>query len=104
MVNKNSRTLRKKFFQKRIPEYRSNPVLFAREVLLFEPDKWQKTALMDLAENPKVAIKSGQGVGKTGLESVALPWFLCCFPYPRIVATAPTKQQLYDVLWSEISK
>lgn len=63
MVNKNSRILRKKFFQKRIPEYRSNPVLFAREVLLFEPDKWQKTALMDLAENPKVAIKSGQGVG-----------------------------------------
>ena len=103
-MNKNSRSLRKKFFQKRIPEYRGSPVLFAREVLLFEPDEWQKTALMDLAENPKVAIKSGQGVGKTGLEAVALLWFLCCFPYPRIVATAPTKQQLHDVLWSEISK
>lgn len=90
-MNKNSRSLRKKFFQKRIPEYRGSPVLFAREVLLFEPDEWQKTALMDLAENPKVAIKSGQGVGKTGLEAVALLWFLCCFPYPRIVATAPTK-------------
>ncbi|MDE7313579.1 MAG: DEAD/DEAH box helicase family protein [Eubacterium sp.] len=103
-MNKNLRPLRKKFFQKRIPEYRGSPVLFAREVLLFEPDEWQKTALMDLAENPKVAIKSGQGVGKTGLEAVALLWFLCCFPYPRIVATAPTKQQLHDVLWSEISK
>ena len=59
---------------------------------------------MDLAENPKVAIKSGQGVGKTGMEAVALLWFLSCFPYPRVVATAPTKQQLHDVLWSEISK
>lgn len=103
-MNKNSRTMRKRFFQKKIPEYRGNPVLFVREVLLFEPDGWQKAALMDLAENPKVAIKSGQGVGKTGLEAVALLWFLSCFPYPRIVATAPTKQQLHDVLWSEVSK
>lgn len=99
-----SRVLRRKFFQKKIPQYRKNPVLFAREVLQFEPDDWQKKALMDLAENPKVAIKSGQGVGKTSLEAVALLWFLCCYPYPRIVATAPTKQQLHDVLWSEISK
>lgn len=104
MMNKNSRALRRKFFQERIPVYRKNPVLFAREVLLFEPDDWQKEALMDLAENPKVAIKSGQGVGKTGMEAVALLWFLCCYPYPRIVATAPTKQQLHDVLWSEVSK
>lgn len=104
MMNKNSRALRKRFFQERIPVYRKNPVAFAREVLLFEPDEWQMAALMDLAENPKVAIKSGQGVGKTGLEAVALLWFLCCHPYPRIVATAPTKQQLHDVLWSEVSK
>ncbi len=99
-----NKDLRKQFFQQRIPQYRKSPVLFAREVLLFEPDEWQQLALMDLAENPKVAIKSGQGVGKTGLEAVVLLWFLCCYPYPRIVATAPTKQQLHDVLWSEVSK
>lgn len=103
-VDRSSRELRKRFFQEKIPVYRKNPVIFAREVLLFEPDEWQKEALTDLAENPKVAIKSGQGVGKTGLEAVALLWFLCCYPYPRIVATAPTKQQLHDVLWSEVSK
>ena len=103
-MSKDSRTLRQSFFRKKIPEYRKNPVLFAREVLLFEPDDWQKEALMDLAQNPKVAIKSGQGVGKTCMEAVALLWFLTCFPYPRIVATAPTKQQLHDVLWSEVSK
>ncbi|MDF2649559.1 MAG: terminase, partial [Paenibacillus sp.] len=31
-------------------------------------------------------------------------WFLCCFPFPRVVCTAPTRQQLNDVLWAEISK
>lgn len=69
--------LRKRFFQEKIPVYRENPVTFAREVLLFEPDEWQRSALIDLAYNPKVAIKSGQGVGKTSLEAVALLWFLC---------------------------
>lgn len=96
--------LRRRFFSEKIPAYQKDPVLFAREVLLFEPDKWQQEALADLASNPKVAIKSGQGVGKTGIEAVALLWFLTCFPYPRVVATAPTKQQLHDVLWSEVAK
>lgn len=111
MINKKTnvafsagRLRRRNFFKTRIPLYRKNPVLFAREVLKFEPDKWQQEALMDLADNPKVSIKSGQGVGKTGLEAVVLLWFLTCFPYPRVVATAPTKQQLHDVLWSEIDK
>lgn len=96
--------MRQRFFRDRIPKYRIDPVYYAREVLRFEPDEWQKEALMDLAGNPKVAIKSGQGVGKTSVEAVALLWFLTCFPYPRVVATAPTKQQLHDVLWSETSK
>lgn len=98
------RAFRKNFFKKRVPLYRKDPVLYAGEILKFQPDEWQESALMDLAENPKVTIRSGQGVGKTGLEAVSLLWFLTCFPYPRVVATAPTKQQLHDVLWSEIDK
>ncbi len=103
-MSESSRVLRKRFFRKRISEYQKNPVIFAREVLKFAPDEWQRKSLMDLAGNSKVAIKSGQGVGKTGMEAVALLWFLTCFPYPRVVATAPTKQQLHDVLWSEVAK
>ena len=92
------------FLDESIPLWRNNPVMFFREVLGFEPDEWQAEAARDLAANPKVSIKSGQGVGKTGLEAAVFLWFITCFPYPRIVATAPTKQQLHDVLWSEISK
>lgn len=103
-MNRRAHARRKNFFRERIPKYRKDPAMFAREVLTFKPDEWQKAALLDLAGNPKVAIKSGQGVGKTGIEAVALLWFLCCYPYPRVVATAPTKQQLHDVLWAEVSK
>ena len=92
------------FLDESIPLWRNDPLMFFREVLGFEPDEWQAEAARDLAANPKVSIKSGQGVGKTGLEAAVFLWFITCFPYPRIVATAPTKQQLHDVLWSEISK
>lgn len=92
------------FLDESIPLWQEDPVMFFQEVLEFVPDKWQAEAASDLAHNPKVSIKSGQGVGKTGLEAAIFLWFITCFPYPRIVATAPTKQQLHDVLWSEISK
>ena len=73
-MNRNSNTTRRRFFQKKVPVYRQDPVIFVREVLRFEPDEWQSRALQDLARSPKVAIKSGQGVGKTSMEAVALLW------------------------------
>ncbi len=92
------------FLEESLPMWLDDPVLFCKEVLMFEPDKWQTEVLDDLSNNPKVAVKSGQGVGKTGIEACALLWFLTCYPDARVVATAPTKQQLNDVLWSEVAK
>lgn len=99
-----NKTVRRIKLAKRIKAYRKDPVLFFREVLQFEPDPWQEKVARDLAVSPKVSVRSGQGVGKTGVEAALLLWFLCCFQYPRIVATAPTRQQLNDVLWSEVAK
>lgn len=72
----------------------------------YEPDAWQEDTLLDLADPTcrRVSVRSGQGVGKTATEAVAVMWFLSCFPYARVVATAPTRQQLNDVLWAEIAK
>lgn len=98
-----SETRRKLFAQSR-DRFRTNPNDFVRRVLGFEPDGWQERVLKDLANDTRVAVKSGQGVGKTGIEAVAMLWFLFCFPCSRVVATAPTKQQLHDVLWTETRK
>ncbi len=95
---------RKNLFRKRLPKYRKDPILFAKEVLKFTPEPYQKEMLMDLADFPKVSVKSGQGIGKTASEAVAALWFLSCFPFARVVATAPTAQQLNDVLWAELNK
>ncbi|TCX51940.1 MULTISPECIES: DEAD/DEAH box helicase family protein [unclassified Dehalobacter] len=103
-TKKSSKVTRRQFFRIKIPQYQKNPSLFCREVLKFEPDEWQEAALNDIAESNRVSIKSGQGVGKTGVEAAALLWFLTCFDNARVVATAPTMRQLHDVLWSEVAK
>lgn len=84
--------------------YWDNPVAFAEDILKFYPDEWQRDVLNDLAGHPFVSVRSGQGVGKTSLEAVAALWYLCCRPNPKVVCTAPTRQQLNDVLWAEIAK
>lgn len=95
---------RREFFQKKIAIYQKNPVLFAEEVCQFHPDPWQRNVMMDIANHPRVSVRSGHGVGKTGTESILVLWFLCCFKFPKVICTAPTRQQLNDVLWSEIDK
>lgn len=84
--------------------WRKNPVIFAKNALGFIPDEWQSHALNDIRDNPQVAIASGQGVGKTSIEAVIILWFLVCFPNSKVICTAPTKQQLMDVLWAEVAK
>ncbi|ANY70418.1 terminase B [Paenibacillus sp. BIHB 4019] len=84
--------------------YWDDPVAFAEDMLEFDPDDWQRTAMMDVAEVPLTTIRSGQGVGKTAFESALVIWFLCCRPNPKVICTAPTRQQLHDVLWAEIAK
>lgn len=87
-----------------IDMYWDNPVAFAEDILGFKPDEWQSKVLMDLAQHPLVSVRSGQGVGKTSVEAVAVLWYLTCRPFPKVVCTAPTRQQLKDVLWAEVAK
>lgn len=94
----------KGFLKQRIRMYRQNPLLFFREVTHFQPDPWQEEAARIIAKDRRLAVRSGQGVGKTAFEANMVLWFLVCFPYPRVVCTAPTRQQLNDVLWAEIAK
>ncbi|MGO2265837.1 MAG: DEAD/DEAH box helicase family protein [Vagococcus salmoninarum] len=84
--------------------WRKYPVIFAKNALGFLLDEWQNNALNSIRDNPLVAIRSGQGVGKTSVEAVIILWFLVCFPNSKVVCTAPTKQQLMDVLWAEVAK
>jgi phage terminase large subunit len=84
--------------------YIRDPVAFVREVLGADPDPWQVKAFRLLVTDRRVAIRAGHGVGKTAWEAWTVLWFLFTRPFPKVVCTAPTKQQLFDVLWPELAK
>lgn len=84
--------------------YWDDPIAFVEDILGVTPDEWQSEVLHDIAHHRWVSVRSGQGVGKTSLEAWVVIWYLCCRPNPKVVCTAPTKQQLHDVLWAEVAK
>lgn len=43
------------FLEDSIPKWKADPVMFMREVLLFEPDDWQIEVAHDLRDYPRVA-------------------------------------------------
>ena len=83
----------------------------------FKPNKhltWQQTLLLiavkrainDSPENPfprQISVCSGKGTGKTFLVGGIILWFMFAFPLCRVMTTAPTGDQLFSVLWSELS-
>ena len=69
---------------------------------------WQQVAiLMSVAaaiqkKAPnRVSVRSGHGIGKSATLSWLLLWFLFCFKNSMIPCTAPTTDQLHDILWKE---
>jgi hypothetical protein len=82
----------------------ADPVLFVESILGAKPQKWQADALMAVARNDRVSIKSGHGVGKTAFQSWLVLWWLLTHYPCKVAVTANTAHQLSDVLWTEIDK
>ena len=69
---------------------------------------WQQVAIllgvgaaMEKKAQPRVSIRSGHGIGKSATLSWLLLWFLFCYKNSQIPCTAPTSDQLNDILWKE---
>ena len=81
-----------------------DPVLFVETIIGAKPQKWQADALLAVARNDRVSIKSGHGVGKTAFQSWLVLWWLLTHYPCKVAVTANTAHQLSDVLWTEIDK
>lgn len=51
----------------------------------------------------KISVVAGHGIGKDMIVSLLTIWFLFCHLDAQVGATAPTSEQLHDILWKEIS-
>lgn len=85
--------------------WRKDILLYARQRLGLNPTTQQQRLLEAIQpEGAKVSARAGHGVGKSGSVSAAMWWMLECFDYPKIPCTAPSANQLRDVLWAELAK
>lgn len=88
-------------FQQRL---REDPVFFCRKVLGIEPWHKQAEVLNALKDNERVAVRSGHGTGKSFIASAAVLWFLYSYYPAKVITTAPTWNQVRQILWSEIRR
>ena len=51
----------------------------------------------------RISVRSGHGIGKSATLSWIILWFLFCFKDAQIPCTAPTSEQMHDVLWKELA-
>ena len=95
--------MRKPYYEPK-EEHCSSPVLFATEVLNVSLWSRQEEVLEALRDHRRVAVKSGNGLGKGFSAAVAILWFLCCHEQAVVLSTAPTFRQVRHVLWREVHR
>lgn len=86
-----------------IRAWRSDPVLFVRQVFGAEPDAWQRDALAAVARDPKVAMSACKGPGKSCLLAWVIWWFLATNVDAQVIAVSITSDNLKDNLWKELA-
>lgn len=84
------------------------------EWYVFEKGKhisWQQVLILmsiekaigDKRLSRHITIESGHGIGKSATVTWIVLWFLYCFFMSQVPVTAPTSNQMHDVLWKELS-
>lgn len=80
------------------------PLEFARNVLGVKLWNKQEDVLAALLDHRRVAVKSGNGLGKGFCAAVAVLWFLYCHDPAIVLSTAPTFRQVRHILWRQIRR
>lgn len=85
-------------------EWCSSPAQFAGDILGVDLWSKQEEVLEAVRDHLRVAVKSGNGLGKGYSAAVAILWFLCCHDPAVVLSTAPTFRQVRHVLWREVHR
>lgn len=88
-----------------VPQTKGEPFIKGKHIT------WQQNEMLEAVERalkgiaPKrIAAKSGHGVGKSTVMAWLILWFLFCHAHAQVPCTAPTADQLSDILWKEIKR
>ncbi len=81
-----------------------SPLDFAERTLGVQLWEGQRRALEALHQHRRVAVKSGNGLGKGFCAAVAVLWFLYNHQPAIALSTAPTFRQVRHILWRQIHR
>lgn len=82
--------------------YQTRPTRWFKTILGAECEEYQNRILRAIVQHDRIAISACHDVGKSWTLARVVLWFGSCFPYSKIVTTAPTGRQVEKILWSEI--
>ena len=89
-------------FQHLMSQYVWNPTKFACDQLGADYQVWQDEAWDILLNKQFLAVRSGNGPGKTCFLALTIIWFLMTRRMAKIPCTAASLQQLETQLWTEL--
>lgn len=80
------------------------PYRFVLDCFGVEPTPQQRQLLEAVGSGKwhSIAVRSGHGTGKSASLSWLILWFLLTRPGAKVICTAPSRRQLFDILWAEI--
>ncbi len=86
------------------PASDNGPVRFASDVLGVRLWSKQEEVLRAVERERRVAVKSGNGLGKDFTAAVAVLWYVHAHDPAIVLSTAPTFRQVRHVLWRQIHR
>jgi len=88
--------------------WRWDPSAFAEDVLgitLWDDDgDSQRKIAQAMPHHTRISVRSGHKTGKSTVAAVLALWAWAMLPKARVVLTAPTEQQITEVVWREIRR
>lgn len=89
-------------FREFVGRYRNDLVGYARDIHKIEFDRNQRPIAEAIQRGDRlISVRSGHGVGKTTVLSVAACWFPNTRYPMKVAMTAPSAKQLWDALWPD---
>lgn len=80
----------------------NDPVFFFEQILGVTLEEYQRAALRTIWENERTAISACHDLGKTWLLARVVLDFTSVFPFSKVITTAPTFNQVKNILWAEV--
>lgn len=86
-----------------VQKLKSDPILHIKEMQGVDSlEEYQERICKAIAEHERVVVSACHSIGKTFTLAKIVLWFMSTFEQSKVITTAPTFNQVKNLLWAEI--